>query len=69
MGALRPCNDPYELYNLDGEPGQGVLIASLKAELVRLKREGRDEHQLADRQLPNGVGACGVIPIAQALAN
>ncbi len=48
-------NDPYELHNLYGEPGQGALVESLKAELARLKREVRDEDQLADRQLPNGV--------------
>jgi len=48
-------NDPYELHNLYGEPGQGALTANLKAELARLKREVRDDDQLADVQLPNGV--------------
>jgi arylsulfatase A-like enzyme len=48
-------NDPFELHNLYGEPGQGALTASLKAELARLKRDVRDDDQLADRQLPNGV--------------
>ncbi len=48
-------NDPYELHNLYGEPGQLALTAALKQELVRLKRELRDEDQLADVQLPNGV--------------
>jgi arylsulfatase A-like enzyme len=48
-------NDPYELHNLYGEPGQAGLTASLKAELARLKREMRDEGQFADEQLPNGV--------------
>ena len=48
-------NDPYELHNLYGEPGQGALVASLKAELARLKRQAADDDQLADRQLPNGV--------------
>jgi arylsulfatase A-like enzyme len=48
-------NDPYELHNLYGEPGQDALTASLKAELARLKREVRDEDQLANEQLPNGV--------------
>ena len=47
--------DPYELDNLYGEPGQEALTAALKAELARLKREARDDDQLADRQLPNGV--------------
>ena len=48
-------NDPYELHNLYGEPGQEGLTATLKAELARLKREVRDEDQLAGVQLPNGV--------------
>jgi arylsulfatase A-like enzyme len=48
-------NDPSELHNLYGEPGQEALIAGLKAELARLKRELRDDNQLADEQLPNGV--------------
>ena len=48
-------NDPYELHNLYGEPGQEKLTATLKSELARLKREARDDDQLADRQLPNGV--------------
>lgn len=47
--------DPYELHNLYGEPGMDSLTASLKATLARLKREVRDEDQLADVQLPNGV--------------
>jgi arylsulfatase A-like enzyme len=48
-------NDPYELHNLYGEPGQEALTATLKEELARLKREVRDDDQLADEQLPNGV--------------
>ena len=48
-------NDPYELHNLYGEPGQEALTAALKAELLRLKRELKDDDQLADVQLPNGV--------------
>jgi arylsulfatase A-like enzyme len=48
-------NDPYELHNLYGEPGQDALTAALKQELARLKREVRDDDQLADAQLPNGV--------------
>jgi arylsulfatase A-like enzyme len=48
-------NDPYELHNLYGEPGQQKLTASLKEELARLKREMRDEDQLANQQIPNGV--------------
>ena len=48
-------NDPYELHNLYGQPGVETLTATLKTELARLKREARDDDQLADVQLPNGV--------------
>ncbi len=48
-------NDPYELHNLYGQPGEETLTATLKAELARLKHEVRDDDQLADVQLPNGV--------------
>ena len=48
-------NDPHELHNLYGEPGMEVITATLKAELVRLKREARDDDQLANVQIPNGV--------------
>jgi len=48
-------NDPYELHNLYDQPGQDGLTAGLKAELFRLKREVRDDDQLATEQLPNGV--------------
>jgi arylsulfatase A-like enzyme len=48
-------NDPFELHNLYGQPGQEQLTATLKAELLRLKQAVRDEDQLANEQLPNGV--------------
>jgi len=47
--------DPYELHNLYGEPGQEKVTATLKTELARLKKEARDDNQLADVQVPNGV--------------
>ncbi len=47
--------DPHELHNLYGQPGQEALTATLKAELARLKHEVKDDDQLADVQLPNGV--------------
>ncbi len=47
--------DPQELHNLYGQPGQDALTAQLKAELARVKREARDDDQLATVQLPNGV--------------
>jgi arylsulfatase A-like enzyme len=49
------ANDPNELHNLYGEPGQEGLTATLKAELARLKQAVRDDDQSADEQLPNGV--------------
>jgi arylsulfatase A-like enzyme len=48
-------NDPHELHNLYDEAGQQPLIAQLKTELARLRREMRDEDQLADVQFPSGV--------------
>ena len=48
-------NDPHELHNLYGESGMEAITATLKAELIRLKREVRDDDQLADVQIPNGV--------------
>ena len=48
-------NDPLEMNNIYGQPGQEQLTATLKAELARLKREVRDDDQLANEQLPNGV--------------
>jgi arylsulfatase A-like enzyme len=49
------AKDPYELHNLYGQAGQDALTASLKAELQRLKREVKDDDQLADVQIPQGV--------------
>jgi arylsulfatase A-like enzyme len=48
-------HDPFELHNLYGQPGQEELTARLKGELARLKKAVRDEDQLANEQLPNGV--------------
>ena len=48
-------NDPMEMNNLYGQPGQEQLAATLEAELLRLKRAVHDEDQLANAQLPNGV--------------
>jgi arylsulfatase A-like enzyme len=48
-------NDPVELHNLYGEPGQAELTSTLKAELARLKQTLGDQDQLANEQLPNGV--------------
>jgi arylsulfatase A-like enzyme len=48
-------NDPYELHNVYGVPQYAAVTAELKAELIRLKRAVRDEDQLANEQMPNGV--------------
>jgi arylsulfatase A-like enzyme len=48
-------NDPSELHNLYGQPGHDALTADLKQALIDIKRELKDEDQLASEQLPNGV--------------
>lgn len=48
-------NDPSELHNLHGQPGQEALTTTLKAELERVKQAVGDKDQLAHEQLPNGV--------------
>jgi arylsulfatase A-like enzyme len=48
-------NDPQELHNLYGQPGQEQITAGLKAELLRLKQALGDEDQFADVQPPAGV--------------
>jgi arylsulfatase A-like enzyme len=48
-------NDPHELHNLYGQRGQDQLTADLKAELARVKKDMKDDDQLANEQLPNGV--------------
>ena len=48
-------NDPLEMNNIYGQPGQEQLTSALKAELARLKRAVHDDDQLANDQLPDGV--------------
>ena len=48
-------HDPQEMHNLYGQRGQDSMVASLKAELRRLKAAVRDEDQFANEQPPNGV--------------
>jgi len=48
-------NDPLEMHNLYGQPGQESRTAELKAELYRLKKELGDDDQFAGEALPNGV--------------
>jgi arylsulfatase A-like enzyme len=46
--------DPDELHNLYPDPAQHELVAKLKAELYRLKKEVRDDDQYAFEQPPPG---------------
>jgi arylsulfatase A-like enzyme len=48
-------HDPMEMHNLYGQPGQEALITAMKAELAKLKKDVKDEDQLANEQIPNGV--------------
>ena len=48
-------NDPQEMHNLYGAPGQETITASLKAELAKLKKAMKDDDQFANEQPPNGV--------------
>ncbi len=47
--------DPNELNNIYSDPAQKDLVARLKAELYRLKKELKDDDKFADRQPPPGV--------------
>ena len=56
VGAVRPASTTRRSCTTStAQPGQEALTASLKAELARLKRAVRDDDQLANEQLPNGV--------------
>jgi arylsulfatase A-like enzyme len=46
--------DPDELHNLYYDPAQKEIVAKLKTELYRLKREVKDEDQFAYEQPPEG---------------
>lgn len=47
--------DPSELHNLCNDPSQQKVVADLKKELYRLKKEVKDDDQFANEQPPNGV--------------
>jgi arylsulfatase A-like enzyme len=42
-------NDPEEMRNLAGLPAHAELLASMKAELDRVKKEAKDDDQFADQ--------------------
>ena len=47
--------DPDELHNLYTDPAQQEVVAKLKTELYRLKKEVKDDDQFAYEQPPPGV--------------
>jgi arylsulfatase A-like enzyme len=47
-------SDPDELHNLYNDPSQQQVVAQLKAELYRLKKEVKDDDQYAWQQPPPG---------------
>lgn len=47
--------DPNELRNIDNDAANKELVAKLKAELIRLKKELKDNDEFANEQPPNGV--------------
>ena len=53
-------HDPDELHNLYNDPSQKEVIAQLKTELYRLKKEVKDDDQFAYKQPPNGVDGAAV---------
>ena len=46
--------DPDELHNLYNDPAQKEVVAKLKTELYRLKKEVKDDDQFAYEQPPEG---------------
>ncbi len=54
-------NDPDELHNLYRDPASQTLVAQLKTELYRLKREVKDNDRFAYEQPPPGVD--GQVPL------
>ena len=47
--------DPQEQHNLAADPAQAATLAALKSELLRLKREVKDDDQFASEQPHDGV--------------
>ena len=48
--------DPDELHNLYSDPAQQEVVAKLKTELYRLKKEVKDDDQFANEQPPQDAG-------------
>jgi arylsulfatase A-like enzyme len=47
--------DPDEMRNIYDDPTQKEVVANLKREMYRLKKELKDNDEFADKQPPNGV--------------
>ena len=47
--------DPHELHNIANEPAAQEVVAQLKAEILRLKKELKDDDQFADTHPNTGV--------------
>jgi arylsulfatase A-like enzyme len=47
--------DPDELHNIYNDPAAAGVVAALKTELYRLKKEVQDNDEFADQQPPHGV--------------
>jgi len=52
-------HDPDELHNLAYDPAHADLVAKLKQELYRLKKDVQDNDEFADRQPTTGVAGPG----------
>ena len=57
-------NDPGEMHNLYSDPAQQGVVAELRAEMLRLKKELKDDDQFADKMPTNG-GVDGPFPDKQ----
>ncbi|HEX2748336.1 MAG TPA: sulfatase/phosphatase domain-containing protein, partial [Verrucomicrobiales bacterium] len=49
------ATDPHEMKNLYNDPAQAGTVATLKADLLRLKKEVQDNDEFANEQPPSGV--------------
>ena len=57
-------NDPGEMHNLYNDPAQQGVVAELRAEMLRLKKELKDDDQFADK-MPTSGGVDGPFPDKQ----
>ena len=62
-------HDPDELHNLAGDPAYADLVAKLKVELYRLKKEVQDNDEFAEHQPTTSVAGPPVQPRKGGRAN